>query len=96
MKKHIFVGDSRLVEIVVTKFHSFIDMNCLGVSCNNQLEMIFFKGNAYFLPILPVEIPGIAGAGFLVNDVLTTEGYEGCMIVATWTIKIFPCINSRF
>ena len=61
-----------------------------------------FKGNSYVPAILSMEIPGIPGSSFLVNDDFTTngskgsKGSKGCMIVATRTIKIFPCINSGF
>ena len=90
MKNSILVGESRLSEIVVTKFHSVGDLNCLGVSRNNQLARIVFKGNSNVPPILPVEIPGMAGAGFLLNSNFSTKGSDGCMIVATRTIKKTP------
>ena len=89
MKNSIFVDEIWLGDIVVTKFHIVGDLNFLGVLRNNQVASKVFMGNSYVSPILPVEIPGMAGASFIVNDNLKSEGSKGFMVVATWTITIF-------
>ena len=47
MKNYIFVG-----EIAVMKFQCVRDLKCLGVSLNNELEMIALKGISYFTSII--------------------------------------------
>ena len=61
MKNSIFVGESLLVKIVIKKFHSVGELNCLGVSRNNQLEIIVFNGNYYVPPILITKNPRNGG-----------------------------------
>ena len=99
MNNSIFVSEIQLDEILVMKLHSVGYLNCLTVSLKNQLAEIVLKVNYYVPPILHSEIPVMVGAGFLVNDDFTTEGSEGsegCIIVATRNIKIFPFRNSGF
>ena len=80
----------------MTKLHSVGDLKCLGVYRNNQLATIVSKGHSYFPSILPEEIPVMAGDSVIVNDEFTPDRSEECMIVATRTIKIFPCRGSKF
>ena len=96
MNNSIFMDKIRLGVLLVTKLYSIGELKFINVSRKNQLAMILFKVNSYVPPILPVEIPGMAGDGFLVNDTFTNEEYKGCMILATWYIKIFLCRHIRF
>ena len=55
-----------------------------------------FKGHSYVPSTVLAEILGGSGIDILLHDDIATKGSEGCMVVASWSIEMFPCESSRF